>query len=60
VLTAEGELDSQVDGDGIIELGHLQIGAPLLKAARSADGTRIAATTDIDRDGARLIVLTSN
>ncbi|MGD9737980.1 MAG: hypothetical protein AB7O56_00150 [Bauldia sp.] len=57
VLTADGQLDTSVDGDGIIVLGHPVVGSQFFTAVLSADGTRIAMTTNADTGGARLVIL---
>lgn len=57
VFTADGQLDTNENGDGIIELGHPSISAQFFNVALSSDGTRIAMTTNADDIGARLVVL---
>ncbi|MGQ0696654.1 MAG: hypothetical protein ACT4PZ_00285 [Panacagrimonas sp.] len=57
VFTAEGQLDTGVDGDGIIELPHPSIIAQFFAVKLSPDGKRIAMTTNGDPLGARLVVL---
>ena len=57
VLTPEGHLDSAVDNDGILVLGHPTVGSQFFNAALSADGKRIALTTNADPSGARLVIL---
>lgn len=57
VLTAAGQLDEQVFGDGIVELPHPTIAAQFYGVALSQDGKRVALTTDQDVNGARLVIL---
>ena len=57
VFTADGQLDTTVDGDGIIELGHPIIDSQFFNAVASPDGTRIAMTTNANAAGARLVIL---
>ncbi|ASJ73352.1 delta-60 repeat domain-containing protein [Granulosicoccus antarcticus] len=57
VVTSEGQLDTQVDEDGIIELGHDTIESQFYGIAASADGSHVAVTTNGDDNGARLVVL---
>lgn len=60
VFTAEGQLDTSVDEDGIIEFPHDSIASQLYAAALSADGSQIAMTTNGDDNGARLVILSVN
>ncbi|MGE0803334.1 MAG: delta-60 repeat domain-containing protein [Lautropia sp.] len=72
VFTKDGVLDTRADagvtelagaasGDGIIELPTSPVTAQLFSAAVSADGKRLAATTNTDdTGGARLVVLDVN
>lgn len=60
VLTPDGQLDTRADGDGIFELSHPTITAQFFASALSADGRRIAATTNADAAGARLVILESD
>jgi uncharacterized delta-60 repeat protein len=57
VFTADGQLDTTQDGDGIIELGHPAINAQFFNAALSPDGSHIAMTTNANEAGARLVIL---
>jgi uncharacterized delta-60 repeat protein len=57
VFTKDGQLDATVDGDGIIELANPKIDAQFFNVALSADGKRVAATTNAHNNGARLVVL---
>ncbi len=57
VFTPDGQLDTSEDGDGIIQLGHPTNNAQFFNAVLSADGTRIAVTTNANAAGARLVVL---
>lgn len=57
VVTADGQLDTDQGDHGVIKLGHPAIDAQLFSAAINADGTRVAATTNASKAGARLIVL---
>lgn len=57
VVTPRGQLDTSVDGDGIIQLGHPKIDAQFFNVALSADGKHVAATTNASAGGARLVVL---
>ena len=54
------EVAGAVAGDGIIELPTATVAAQLFAAAVSPDGKRIAATTNADDNGARLVVLDVN
>jgi hypothetical protein len=57
VFTADGQLDTTVDADGIIQLGHPTINSQFFNAVLSPDGTRIAMVTNANAAGARLVVL---
>lgn len=57
VLTEDGEPDTRVFGDGVIELSHDTVSAQFFGAALSEDGRRVAMTTNNDANGARLVVL---
>lgn len=57
VLTADGQLDTRVDDDGILEFPNSTIGAQFFAAALSADGNRVAMSTNGDSAGARLVVI---
>ncbi len=57
VLTPDGDLDSSVDGDGILELPSATIPQQFFAVAVSPDGKRIAASTSTDANGARLVIL---
>lgn len=71
VFDKNGKLDTRADvgvteaagavsGDGIIELPASSVPATLFSAAISADGKRIAATTNADDAGARLVLIDLN
>jgi len=57
VLTEDGQLDSSVDGDGILEFPSATITQQFFAVAQSADGKRVAASTSSNANGARLVVL---
>ncbi|MEM0911219.1 MAG: delta-60 repeat domain-containing protein [Pseudomonadota bacterium] len=57
VLTIDGEPDTSVFGDGIIELDNQVVDVQFWAAALSPDGSRVAMTTNFDSDGARLVVI---
>ncbi|MEM7280469.1 MAG: hypothetical protein AAF438_02385, partial [Pseudomonadota bacterium] len=59
VLTADGQPDSRVFGDGIIELSDPSgtVGAQFFGLALSPDGNRVALSTNSDDAGARIVVL---
>lgn len=57
VIKADGELDTSVSDDGIILLTNQQSNSQFFNVALSPDGTRIAATTNDNTAGARLVVL---
>jgi uncharacterized delta-60 repeat protein len=57
VFTKDGQLDSTVDGDGIIELVNPKTDAQFFNIIVSPDGKRLAATTNAHNNGARLVVL---
>jgi len=58
VFTADGQLDTTVDDDGILlPPAPDNIGAQFFGVALSPDGTRVAATTNNDANGARLVIL---
>lgn len=57
VLTTDGQPDTQVFGDGVIELPHDTIGAQFFGVALSESGNRVALSTNNDANGARLVVL---
>lgn len=57
VLTPTGQLDPTVGTGGVLELPHADIDAQFFAAAASADGKRIATTTNAHDKGARLVVL---
>ena len=59
VLTANGQLDTSVSTDGIIELPHATVNSQFFAAALSEDGSRVAMTTNAEATaaGARLVVL---
>lgn len=57
VLTPAGQLDTTEGAGGIIELPNADIDAQLFAVATSADGKRIATTTNAHAKGARLVVL---
>jgi hypothetical protein len=57
VLTVDGQPDTRVFGDGIIELGSQVVNQQFWGAALSPDGTRVAMTSDSNDNGARLVVI---
>lgn len=57
VFTTAGQLDAGVDEDGIIELPNETTSAQFFNIALSPDGSRLAATTNNDAAGARLVIL---
>jgi hypothetical protein len=57
VLTADGQPDARVFGDGIIELSHATATSQFFGVAISEDGNRVAMSTNEDVNGARLVVL---
>lgn len=57
VLTVDGQPDSRVFGDGVIELPNDTISSQFFGLAASPDGNRVAMTTNTDDAGARLVVL---
>lgn len=57
VFTADGQLDTRVSDDGIIELPNATVTQQFFAAALSPDGQRIAVSTSSDDNGARLVVL---
>jgi uncharacterized delta-60 repeat protein len=65
VLTANGQLDTSVSDDGILELTHPTVNSQFFTAALSPDSSRVAMTTNADTTaapagGARLVVLQVN
>ena len=57
-FTPDGQLDTTVDADGIIQLGHPRaINSQFFNAVVSPDGTRIALVTNNHKAGARLVIL---
>lgn len=57
VLTAEGQPDVSVFGDGIVELPSATVDSQFFAAALSPDGKRVAMTTNSHPNGARLVIL---
>jgi len=57
VFTADGQLDTSVDDDGIIQLPSEATDAQFFNVALSPDGERVAATTNDNAAGARLVIL---
>lgn len=57
VLTEDGEPDTEVFGDGVIELGGSAITNQFFGVAVSENGRRVAMTTDHNANGARLVIL---
>lgn len=57
VLTPTGQLDTTEGAGGIIELPNSDVDAQFFAVVTSADGKRIAATTNAHAKGARLVVL---
>jgi hypothetical protein len=65
VLNANGQLDTSVSDDGILELPHATVNSQFFTAALSPDGSRVAMTTNADTTaapagGTRLVVLQVN
>ncbi len=56
IVGSDGQLDTSVDDDGIIELGHDSIASQFYAVASNADGSRVAVSTNEDENGARLVV----
>lgn len=56
-FTPDGQLDTRVDDDGIIELSHPSIGQQFFAVALSDDGQQLAVTTSTDAAGARLVLV---
>ena len=57
VVGSSGQLDPSVSEDGILELPHEGLDAQFFGAELSADGKRIALTTNNHKVGARLVIL---
>ena len=57
VATPQGRLDTSVDGDGIIQLGHPKVDAQFFSVKLAPDGKHVAVTTSASPGGARLVVL---
>jgi uncharacterized delta-60 repeat protein len=57
VIKADGELDTSVSDDGIVLLTNQQSNSQFFNVLPSPDGSRIAATTNDNAAGARLVVL---
>ncbi|WP_420468361.1 hypothetical protein [Panacagrimonas sp.] len=57
VMTADGQPDTSVFGDGIVELTSDTVDSQFFGAALSADGKRVALSTNSNANGARLVVL---
>src|SRR5690606_15592389 len=57
VLDANGELDTSVSEDGIIELPNDTVGAQFFGAAVSPDGKQVALSTNNNKAGARVVIL---
>ncbi len=57
VLDADGQLDTSVSEDGIIELPNDTVGAQFFGAAVSPDGSQIALSTNNNKAGARVVIL---
>lgn len=57
VLTAAGQLDTTVSGDGILELPNDALNAQFFGVAVSPDGKNVAVSTNNDKAGARVVVL---
>jgi len=60
VLDASGKLDTSVSGDGILELPNDTVGAQFFNAALSPDGKSVALSTNNDKGGARVVILSLN
>lgn len=57
VLNAEGQLDTSVSEDGVLELPNEAVSAQFFGAAVSPDGKHVALSTNNNAGGARLVVL---
>ena len=57
VLTEQGVLDSTVAGNGILELRNDTVTSQFFGLAQSADGSRVALTTNSNDNGARIVIL---
>ena len=57
VLTEQGALDSTVAGNGILELRNDTVTSQFFGLAQSADGSRVALTTNSNDNGARIVIL---
>ena len=60
VLDAAGKLDTSVSEDGILELPNDAINAQFFGAAVSPDGKSVALSTNNDKAGARVVILSLN
>ncbi|MEO0437880.1 MAG: hypothetical protein AAF098_13325 [Pseudomonadota bacterium] len=56
-MTADGNRDTTVGGDGVIELGDSPVGSQFFGIALSPDGSRVALSTNTSDAGARIVVL---
>ena len=57
VLTKDGQIDTSVSGDGILELPNDSVDSQFFGASLSPDGARLALTTNNNKAGARLVIL---
>ncbi|MEM7762547.1 MAG: hypothetical protein AAF290_00580 [Pseudomonadota bacterium] len=57
VFTADGQPDTRVFGDGIVELPDDTISSQFFGIALSPDGTRVAFSTNSDDNGARVVIV---
>ncbi|HEY0854304.1 MAG TPA: hypothetical protein VGD86_05715, partial [Devosia sp.] len=60
VLDASGKLDTSVSGDGILELPNDAVNAQFFGVDVSPDGKSVALSTNNDKAGARVVVLSLN
>lgn len=60
VLDASGKVDTSVSGDGILELPNDAINAQFFGVDVSPDGKSVALSTNNDKAGARVVVLSLN
>ncbi|MEM8942350.1 MAG: hypothetical protein AAGC91_09350 [Pseudomonadota bacterium] len=57
VLLPNGQLDTRVGGDGIVELGDSPVSSQFFGIALSPDGSRVAMSTNTSDAGARIVIL---
>jgi len=60
VVDASGKLDTSVSGDGILELPNDALNAQFFGVDLSPDGKSVALSTNNDKAGARVVVLSLN